>query len=392
MKDFKQLQRIYRENLEESVLPFWLKNSPDNSFGGTFSCLDRFGNVYDPKKYIWLQGRSVWMFSRLYREFKEDPQYLDIAKLGLDFIEKHAVDPKGRFYFSLLRDGTPYFYQRKVYGAVFCMLAYLEYFNAVGQQEYFDKSVELFWRIRDWIAEPGLLDRPALKGLPKISTLADVMVLASMAIELAAVDKKQDYLDVMADCLNNIELHFDSERNILMENVALDGIDLCEMPEGRLFTPGHSIEVGWFMLHLLEFLPDNEKQRTALNIIKGSIDFGWDKDFGGLYYFMDVQGKPLLQLEADMKLWWPHTEAIYALALAYKKTGEKSWLEKLEKVHNYTFAHFPDNSYGGWFGYCDRRGNLTHTSKGAAYKGFFHVPRALLFTSSPAIARDAEQR
>ncbi|MFI4912607.1 MAG: AGE family epimerase/isomerase [Sedimentisphaeraceae bacterium JB056] len=381
MKTFEQLQKIYSDNLTKSIIPFWMSNSPDWDNGGTFTCLDDDGSVYDPKKYIWLQGRSVWMFCRLYNTQEKNEEYLKIAKLGLDFIEKNAIDSKGRYYFSLMPDGTPYFYQRKVYGAVFCMLAYLEYFNATGQQEYFDKSVDLFWKIRDWINDPSLLDRPIFKGLPKTSSLADVMVLASMAIELAAVDKQQAYLDVMADSLKNIDRHYDTDKNILMETVALDGTDLTKLPEGRFFNPGHSIEVAWFMLHLLEFLPDAEKESMAFDIIRGSMDFGWDKEFGGLYYFMDVENKPTLQLESDMKLWWPHTEAIYALGLAYKKTGSEFWLDILNDVHDYTFDHFVDEENGGWYGYCDRRGNLTHTSKGGNYKGFFHVPRAMLLTS-----------
>jgi N-acylglucosamine 2-epimerase len=382
MKSFEQLQQIYSGNLRDSVIPFWMDNSPDWRHGGTFSCLDRDGSVYDHKKYVWLQGRSVWMFCRLYNTFEKNPQYLKIARLGLDFIEKYAIDPQGRYYFSLMPDGTPYFYQRKVYGAVFCMLAYLEYFNATGLEEYFDKSVELFAKIRDWVKDPSLLDRPVLAGLTPMSSLADVMVLASMAIELAAVDKQQAYLDVMAESLKNIDLHYDRHRDILLENAALDGSDISQSPQGRLFCPGHSIEVGWFMLHLLEFLPDRAKEQMALDIIKGSVDAGWDKEFGGLYYFMDIEGKPTLQLESDMKLWWPHTEAIYALALAYKKSGERVWLDMLNEVHQYAFEHYADEQHGGWFGYCDRRGNLTHRSKGGSYKGFFHVPRALLLTSN----------
>lgn len=381
MKTFEQLQKIYKDNLANSVIPFWMKYSPDWDNGGTFSCLDADGSVYDTKKYIWLQGRSVWMFCKLYNSFKKDPQYLEIAELGLNFIESNAIDSKGRYYFSLTADGKPYFYQRKVYGAVFCMLAYLEYFNATGKEQYLQKSTDLFWKIRDWIEDPTMLDRPVFKNLPKTSSLADVMVLASMAIELQTVQPDQKFLDVMADSLSRIDAHYDDCRNILMENVALDKTDLSQYPEGRLFTPGHSIEVAWFMLHLLEILPDNKKEKMALDIISGSLEAGWDKEFGGIYYFMDIQGKPTLQLESNMKLWWPHTEAIYALVLAYKKTGDESWLKKLNQVHQYSFDKFVDNNQGGWYGYCSREGKLTNSCKGGSYKGFFHVPRALLLSS-----------
>lgn len=128
-----------------------------------------------------------------------------------------------------------------------------------------------------------------------------------------------------------------------------------------------------------ERLGATEEQARLWRILEGSLELGWDREFGGLYYFMDVEGRPLLQLEASMKLWWPHAEALYATTLAYQRTGQKRWLDWLERLDEYTFRHFVDDPrYGEWFGYCDRRGQVTHTLKGNHYKGCFHVPRALL--------------
>ncbi|WP_322512465.1 AGE family epimerase/isomerase, partial [Chloroflexus sp.] len=59
----------YRAELAERVIPFWLRHALDHEHGGYFSALDRDGTVYDTRKYVWLQGRAVWMFSRLYNEF-----------------------------------------------------------------------------------------------------------------------------------------------------------------------------------------------------------------------------------------------------------------------------------------------------------------------------------
>ena len=36
-----------------------------------FTCLDRQGNVFDTDKFIWLQGREVWMFSMLYNKVEK---------------------------------------------------------------------------------------------------------------------------------------------------------------------------------------------------------------------------------------------------------------------------------------------------------------------------------
>lgn len=370
----------YRANLEESVIPFWLKHSLDRAYGGQFTCLDRDGSIYDTKKYMWLQGRAVWMFSRLYNEFDRRQEFLDAATLICQFIRRYGRDPQGRIYFSLTREGEPYFYQRKPYAAVFYMLGLLEYARATGDQGCFNEAVEVFWQIDRWIRNPVLLDRPMLVGNPPVSNLANVMVLASMAIELARISDDPRYVQIIRDAMEGVRRHYDPQRRILVEHVALDGRNLREWPEGRLFSPGHSIEVAWFLLHMLEFVPSETHRRLAFDVLEGSLEYGWDHEYGGLYYFMDIEGKPTLQLESTMKLWWPHTEAIYALALAYTLTGEERWLRWLERVDDYAFQTFVDPVHGEWFGYCDRRGDLALSSKGGNYKGFFHVPRALLFS------------
>jgi N-acylglucosamine 2-epimerase len=78
-----------------------------------------------------------------------------------------------------------------------------------------------------------------------------------------------------------------------------------------------------------------------------------------------------------MKLWWPHSEALYALLLAHHVTGEAKYLDWFEKVHAWTFGHFPDPQYGEWFGYLHRDGSVSLPFKGGMFKGPFHISRAL---------------
>ena len=58
----------YRKALLGDVIPFWEMNSPDPVYGGYFTCLDRDGKVYDHDKFVWLQGRQAWTFSKLYNQ------------------------------------------------------------------------------------------------------------------------------------------------------------------------------------------------------------------------------------------------------------------------------------------------------------------------------------
>ena len=354
----------YRTELLDRVIPFWLRYSLDHQHGGYFTCLTREGAVYDFRKYVWLQGRAVWMLSKLYRELEPRPEFLDAARLILNFLRQHARDPHGRYYFSLTREGRPSFFQRKPYSAVFAMLGMLEFSKATDDLALRAEAIALFWKIREWIQDPTLLGRP-----PQLPSLADVMVTASMASEIARVDPDPRYREILQKCLRDSQIFYDPARRIFLEYPPAD------TPEGRLFCPGDSIEASWFLLHAG---PDESMRALLLDSIEGALEFGWDQEYGGLYYFMDVEGLPPLPLESNMKLWWPHTEAIYATILAHSLTGDSKWLTWLERVDAYAFAHFSDPMHGEWFGYCDRKGELTSTAKGNNYKGCFHVPRMLL--------------
>ncbi|WP_254150839.1 AGE family epimerase/isomerase [Candidatus Chloroploca mongolica] len=377
----------YRRDLVDAVIPFWLRHALDHEHGGYFTCLDRDGTVYDSRKYMWLQGRAVWMFARLYRELEPRDEWLAAARLGVDFIRRYGRDAEGRIFFSLTREGQPFFFQRKPYAAVFVQMGLFEYGLATGDPACLDEAVALFWRIVAWIEQPTLLGRPVLPGQVAVSQLADRLVVGMMALELARQFDDPRYDEVLRTTVDGVLRHYDATHRVFREVVAHDGRDLTALPEGRLFSPGHTIETVWILLHMLARNPDAQAQQVAFAALAGALELGWDAQYDGLFYFMDLAGRPTLQLEATMKLWWPHAEAIYALVLAYTLTREAHWLTWLERVDRYTYTHFVDPVHGEWFGYCDRRGDLALTSKGGNYKGFFHVPRALLF-SLQAIDRD----
>ena len=102
--DFASMAARYRSELLDNVLPFWLEKSQDKEHGGYFTCLDRDGSVFDTDKFVWLQGREVWMFSMLYNSFKKDPAWLECAAQGARFLLDHGHDGNFDFYFSLTRE------------------------------------------------------------------------------------------------------------------------------------------------------------------------------------------------------------------------------------------------------------------------------------------------
>lgn len=369
----KQLLAQCEENLLESVIPFWMKHSLDAGYGGFFTCLDRDGRVYDTRKYVWLNGRQVWTLSRLYNSLERRPEWLDAARLGAEFLRRHVFDPEGRCYFSLTREGLPSFYQRKPYGAGFVALGFLEYGRAAGDSWYVQRGEALYRDIRRWIAEPQLLGRPALSGGTAMSNLADIYITASLALELQ--DKA-----ALHRCLEQVRGHADAATGLLHESATLDPALRRASPDARLICAGSIFEIYWILCRALDFCPDPEAEAILLRSIDSAFEFSWDPVHGGFFYFQDIEGQPTLQLESDMKLWWVHCEALYALLTAYLRTQDSKWLARLEVVFDWTWRRFPDTEHGEWFGYLHRDGTLSHTLKGNNYKGCFHVPRMLLYT------------
>ena len=96
---------------------------------------------------------------------------------------------------------------------------------------------------------------------------------------------------------------------------------------------------------------------------------GWDEEYGGILYFVDVKGLPVQEYWHDMKFWWPQNEAIIATLLAYQLTGDEQYARRHQMIHEWTYAHFPDPEYGEWFGYLHRDGRVPSRSKAICGRG-----------------------
>ena len=100
-------KNLFRDTLLNNFAPFWTEASPDAGYGGYLCGFDREGKLFYEDKSVWQQGRSLWMFSKLYNEFGGEEKWLRAAKSGYDFINAHCFAPDGHMYFRVTRDGRP---------------------------------------------------------------------------------------------------------------------------------------------------------------------------------------------------------------------------------------------------------------------------------------------
>ena len=84
---------------------------------------------------------------------------------------------------------------------------------------------------------------------------------------------------------------------------------------------------------------DEDLSSTAIqHFILAPYSYGWDKENGGLFYFLDCDGRPPVQLEWAMKLWWVHCEALVALLMAFRASGDHALWSQFIQLTEYTFS------------------------------------------------------
>lgn len=371
-----ELRTHYRCCLLDDVVPFWLTHSLDHECGGYFNCLDRDGSIYSADKSMLLQSRSIWLFSRLYNALEPRPEWLEAAKLGYDFLVKGIVDTGGALFFAVTRDGRPlerFFFSVEAYAVMACA----EYSVAARDEKALEHARVCYQRLRELYRTPGGFTPDFLPADRRTKELVVPILLAGASREIGRVDSDSIYAEMVDVAVDHLLNHFlKTDEQALHETVGLSG-ERLSTPQGRLIVPGHGIHFSWVLLEEASQRNDPKLERAGLDLLDGSLDWGWDKDYGGIFNFIDVERKPLLQLEWDMKPWWSHNEALYATLLAHHMTGEAKYLEWYETIHRYTFSHFPDPEFGEWYGYLHRDGSLASLAKGSMWKCVFHVASSM---------------
>lgn len=377
--DFKQISSRYKRELLENCLPFWLEHSQDKKYGGYFSCLNRDGSVYDTDKFIWLQGREVWMFAMLYNNVEKNQQWLDCAIQGAEFLKKYGHDENWDFYFSLDRKGNPLVQPYNVFSNTFACMAFAQLAKATGNDEYALIARRIFGRILERRSNPKGQWCKAYPGTRPMKDFALPMIICNMALEIEDILEDKSVLEQTIDtCLHEVfDVFYQPELGCMLENVSsVDGAPV-DCFEGREINPGHDLEALWFMMNLGVRRGDKALIDKCVEIALRVIERGWDKEFGGIYYFLDAKGVPQQKLEWDQKLWWVHIESAIAMLKGYQLTGNEKCLEWFLKLDAYLWDNFKDKEYPEWFGYLNRRGEVLLPLKGGKWKGCFHVPRGL---------------
>ena len=376
--DFKALAAQYKSELLDRVMPFWMEKSIDAEYGGFFTCLERDGTVFDTDKFIWLQGRQVWMLATLYNKVAPRQDWLDAAIAGADFLMKYGHDGHFNWYFSLDRAGHPLVEPYNIFSYTFAVIAFGQLYLATGNPVYAEVAKKTFDIVLSKKDNPKGKWSKAAPGARATKSFDLPMILCNVSLEIESLLQPDFLKETIENCIHEVmDVFYRPELDMIVEHVGKDG-SLVDSFEGRLQNPGHAIEAMLFIMDLGRRLGRRDLIEKAVHIALREIEYGWDEKYGGIFYFLDRLGHPQQQLEWDQKLWWVHIETLITTLKGYELTGNEDCLRWFKRVHEYVWSHFVDPEYPEWFGYLNRRGEVLLSLKGGKWKGCFHVPRGLM--------------
>ncbi len=400
---------FYIDHLKNTLLPFWLTRSIDYEYGGYYTCFDNTGETLVSKdKYTWSQGRMVWVFSKLSSmecfSQEERKKFLELAKLGAEFLMKNCLLENGSCTFLMSREGVKKPVSEgsdldiSISADCFVISGLSRYAAVSGDKkalQFAEKLYESVLKRRktgNYKTEPY----PTPKGYKAHGGHSMTMLITSeeLVFGLKALGNENwVQVDKYADEYMNATLDlFIDDNGVLHEMVNNDGSFVTDTLLGRYINPGHILEDMWFIIHQALEKENQNVIQECCNITKKTFDIGWDENFGGLLLFADQDGgrpkgsisgienekmvKKVLN-DWSSKLWWPHSEALYTTLLAYFLTLDEDFLELYRKVSEYTFKTFPNpnKEIGEWIQIRDREGKPEQKVVALPVKDPFHIIR-----------------
>lgn len=410
--DLDGLYGFYSNELKNNILPFWLQRCEDTQYGGYLNCFDNRGEKlisYD--KYTWSQGRFLWMFSRLAATKAplftraEMDEFLRLAGNGYSFLRAHCLmgPDDWRCVFLMERDGTPKkvgsyeTLDMSVFADCFVVIGMAAYSVAAHVFRAYEFGKKLYLSIKERVASgcfntlPYPLDSAyRAHGIPMILTnVAKELYEAALVFDASFVSSLLSDMETTA-C--DVVDHFRKADSLVREVIAADNGSVGGLL-GNHINPGHSIEDSWFLDDAAVLLGRQDLSDAAAAIMKASFRYGWDKEHGGILHYVRIGNDPLCfdsdsveptvkQVQGGWgdKLWWVHTETLYASLRFYLKTQDPEYLEIHDRTFEYVFSHFPnpDREIGEWIQILTREGLPQEKVVALPVKDPFHITRNLL--------------
>lgn len=376
--------RQHREELWhrlfDEYLPFWDHGGYDEKYGGFICNLDENGVPVDDQKFIWYQGRAIWVYSFLYNHIKNDSKYLEIARKTRDFMIEKMYDGKGRWYELVHRDGKVIKgveSDTDIYGWLFAANGLAEYYKISENEEDLKLTKESIWAAMNAYDSPRYREGTGEEGW-RIQGHSMIFVrLLTQFLSWHKDEKLEKLLDFHKEkIMNNF---YNPDYRISNEELNHDYSRI----KGRedMMIIGHSLETQWMLMDLAIRRNDGELYEKAKKRFRRYLMMGWDYSFDGWgSEDYKVFGNFTLGDLYGIKTMWAHTEILNGCLLVFEHSKDYWAVEWYGKTWDYVKKHFC-RGIGAWEQAVDRPGNPKDRKQwgiNPMRRGNFHQPRYLM--------------
>jgi len=362
----QDLRQKVETELLSNILPFWLKYTIDNEYGGFRGQIANDLTI-DPHaaKGLILNARILWTFARAFSVYRE-PVYLATAQRAYEYLTRCFLDREfGGVYWMVDFEGHPIDTKKRIYGQAFTVYALAEYFHASGDAEALDNAM----RLVRFIESPG---HDSAQGGYFETYERDWTLARDQRLSEVDMDEKKSmntHLHMLEAYAALLRYHEDATVRLRLRElieIFLDHIihptthhfilffDEQWRPRCEKISFGHDIEGSWLLTEAAEILGDapllGRMREIAVKMAQAVHDQAIDAD-GGLFYEADSTGI----IDSD-KQWWPQSEAVVGFLNAYQITGQRYFLDAAKRSWAFIEKYIVDHKHGEWFGRVSKSG------------------------------------
>jgi N-acylglucosamine 2-epimerase len=279
----QDLKQRYRNELFGVLIPYWDKHGIDHQRGGFMCALDHDGRRVNTDKFLWFQGRGIWVYTYLYTHFGRNPRYLEVARKTRDFALTYFRNETGEWAQIVSREGKvlqpP---TNDPSGALYMAEGLQAYAHATGDSEGWQVALDTIKKqFRQTVHPPKAdsADGTFKQGFWFLNLLIATQILRhTRDSEIAAI------ADHCIDAI--IEHHYNPDTGLNNEVINRDFSK--PRPESTKTIIGHSIEALWMVMEEGRRRGDQKLITTCEERLRRHLEVGWDRVYGGLVHAVNV--------------------------------------------------------------------------------------------------------
>ncbi len=377
MIDFQKLIADYQKALLEQVVPFWLTHSPDRPCGGYFDLLSTAGDVIDGNKYVALQAQQTWAFAWLYANVDKQPAWLDHARHGGVFLSQFAHTEIGACYAELDRRGRPATQAADVVPTCFVAMAYAQLHQATADDIWAMLAKQTYANV----VESQTVRANVSESVQTLRCLGEAAAVLQATLAMQPLFDEETNKTQIDAALSDLLDTFLEPRASVLHEYALPGATFLNTPEGRSQHVGLTFRVSSL---LLDACVGTKNQKTVAQVLSWCLrtcEQAWDEAAAGLLTRIDQKQQPVLRTDGRLKWAWVQLEALNTLSKLYWQTRHPECAKWFRRIHDYTFARFPDTGTLGWHVVLDTHHQPVLSAKATPEAGCFSLIRCLAQTA-----------